>query len=402
MIEIRPSDLAFAARLGPLRRRPNRSTGSFSVLRFHLLRYAGGDHLEFVTTDSRVMMISRLPVVGHDEPWACLTSVRGFEALARHVEGGRLTLIPELPHRVRAVKGVVNQFNVQQTFLFSYPLFNFPRPWPDDERSEDATIAGRPIPRVELRKALDFVAWTQGEVDPGSRTNVCSLTQEGNVVAYHDHVFFRAKTSRLPLDVDLLRADAGRLLGWLRLLRERDVKTIDINEMSDARGGRFVQFATPDRLHRFQVMRVPKKVPLEFVDQVNGEAPAVCCLVMRDALLEVASYFQHFRGHLRWKFQTSGDQPTVLLTSNTGDGDGDGGGGSILLQKIVTNAPIPTEVEFLVSPKCLRLALARHRTAQIQVAYRPGARRITISDVSPVDRIDGLSGNESIVRVAAT
>ncbi|HEX4610923.1 MAG TPA: hypothetical protein VH092_22220 [Urbifossiella sp.] len=397
MIRVSPTELNLAAALGRLRRRPAPTSGSANPLRFHHLEY-DGTHLTFSSTDFRVTLQSRLNVDGAGAPWDCRVPIANFEAFAATAEGGKLTLNPRSHRCVRAEKmSAASDDDHGREFGFAYPLFRHPDPNPYRIAELVGETPPVPLSRVVLRKALAFVAPSQGGGESDSRLDTCTLAAGGDVVAHSGRVFFRSALSPLPFDASLPGPDAARVGAWLALLEGLPAAEVLLSRGQDPLGRTYFQFRTPDAAHTIRVAAAPRAVPYEFVHQVRDEPAAVSGTVAGDQLYKVASFFHQFQGHpveLRFAEAETGWQMSLKTT-----GDCPPGWGVLALSDCQIPDGRVTRQPLLVSPAHLRHGLVRHRTGRLHLTYRPKSRTITFTDDVPAPR-RGPAGNQSFVRVA--
>jgi len=393
MIRIHPTELNFAAALSKVRRGPSQSTGPSNPLWFHHMSYTGGQHLRFTTTDSHISLSSRLPVTGEGDSWEGKVSQTNFDAFATVAGGGSFDLNPGSPKCILAEK--LHQDDNGETYGFAYPFFCHPNPTPypcgDLTGETEPTL----IPRNPLRKALNFAVHSQSEKAKTSRLNTCTITTNGDVVAYSQKVFFRSTIVSLPFEVNILSADAWRLVNWLSLINMHPSTDIELTHGNDAQGRLCYQFRTADGAHSFRVIAVPRPVPTEFVGQIRREPAAIEGIVQGRALLELSGYFSQFRNSvLECRFVNESNQWHLQWATT---GENPKGVGPLPFDDCKVRVPESPPTGFLVSPLALRNALTRYRKGSLHLSYQNSI--LVITDKQTVRGSDAPSGYQCFVRV---
>lgn len=398
MIRISPKELNFAASLAKIRRRPTQSTGPGSAPRYHQLSYAGHPFLTFATTDMRISLVSRLPVEEQGDPWECRVAIANFESFAAIAAGGKFTLNPTSSKCVRAEKCSPREIDpLRRSFLFAYPFHKqtAPTSYPCHELTE--TSERVVLDLALLRDSLAFTAPTCGEGDLESRLDNCTIKGDGTIIAHSNGVFFRATANPTSWDVNLYRPDACRLANWLALLREYSATKIEFFSGKNSQGRPCYQFQTPDHVHSFQVVAMPRSVPADIVRHVRDEPPVICGVVSAKDLLAIGGCFQAFENlPLKGRFTCEENQWKLHLATT---GDAPEGHGSVFLENSqVTNFQVLSR-QFLLSPVHLRIALARHRNKRLHLQYHSHPSTLTFIDNQPLPQLPNPPGHLSIVRI---
>lgn len=372
MIEVQPELLGFASRIAQIRKAPAETDGARSWCRHYGLAYDGADVLTVTSTDNRLVLVSRVPVVGRAESWSAIIESSRFDHV-RFLRGGRYKI------GVQGRRLFLGKENQRLRFPLAdqppgtaYPLANVSL-----QGTQPITVSSN-----GFRAVLRFLTLGSGAGGAENPSQVLSYFRDGQAMTNLRSVYLVMVEGSIAFDIDLYRQDAKRIYKWLDLATRGGAErseALEIVRFQDTNGRHYYRVCDGHRRHTLYCPAARAPFPRQGIDLIRSAGATIACHLDRDQVLQLSRFVgaRSRSQRLVCSFITEGADDWTLHVEDS-EAPNQRSGGPIPAIPVGTPAPETAASRFEVGARNLYQALRRFRPGQILLRYLPQVSYLSI------------------------